>query len=151
MSNVIVARLLAGDDLKKSILHLCADRLIGAGAVVCAVGSLSRAHMRLAGAAESMELLEELEVISLMGTVSASACHLHVSVANGSGQVFGGHLLEGCEVRTTVELIISSFDDLEFRRERDPDTGFDELVVIRSDRTRVSQWKADEEKSSPMK
>jgi len=72
---------------------------------------------------------ENLEVDNLHGTVSINGCHLHISVSDVNGTVFGGHLKDGCIVRTTCELVIGILDDLTFDRKPDPETGFDELVV----------------------
>ena len=40
----------------------------------------------------------------------------------------GGHLLTGCIVRTTLELVIHEIGGLRLLREPDPATGYDELV-----------------------
>ena len=47
-----------------------------------------------------------LEIVSLVGTLSADGCHLHASVSNGEGRTSGGHLLEGCPIYTTAEVVI---------------------------------------------
>lgn len=131
MNKNIAKRLRVGDDLKKSIEHLCNEHQVHAGIVLCAVGSLSRARIRLAGASKNLELLEDLEIVSVTGTVNDLGSHLHVAVSDSSGGVYGGHLLEGCEVRTTAEVVVSALTDLTFRRQPDPETGFDELVISR--------------------
>jgi hypothetical protein len=71
-----------------------------------------------------------LEIVSLSGTIASfGGSHLHLSVADSSGRVLGGHVKEGCIVHTTVELVIGVLEGYAFHREIDPDTGFPELVV----------------------
>jgi predicted DNA-binding protein with PD1-like motif len=55
--------------------------------------------------------------------------HIHLSVSDSTGQVYGGHLIDGT-VRTTAEVVLGSLQNVHFRREMDPATGFDELVVM---------------------
>ena len=51
----------------------------------------------------------------------------------GSRRTVGGHLAEGCTVRTTAEVVLAADDRLVFARELDPATGYDELVVREPD------------------
>ena len=83
-----------------------------------------------------------LEIDTVHGTVSANGVHLHISVSDVEGRVYGGHLKEGCIVRTTCELVVGALEDVVFDRVADEATGFDELVaqeivpsVILTDRT----------------
>ena len=48
---------------------------------------------------------------------------------NHLGRTVGGHLAEGCTVRTTAEVVLAADEQLLFAREHDPATGYDELVV----------------------
>ena len=76
-----------------------------------------------------MSLQERFEIVSLTGTVSRHGCHLHMALADHQGNVVGGHVLEGCEVFTTAEIVIGECVNHVFSREHDEETGFDELVV----------------------
>jgi hypothetical protein len=51
-----------------------------------------------------------------------------MSVANGMGTTFGGHLMAGI-VFTTVELVLGTIENVTFSREHDERTGYTELVV----------------------
>jgi len=66
-----------------------------AGCGISAVGSLSVAQLRLAGAAEATTLAGDLEILSLSGTLCADGIQLHIAVADVSGAVIGGHLATG--------------------------------------------------------
>lgn len=125
----IAIRLSGGDDLKRSIAKIAADNLIKAGCIINAVGSLEKAIIRLAGARKNIKLDKDLEIISLIGTVSTNGLHIHIAVSDEDGKVYGGDLRDGCIVRTTTELAIAKFDSLNFKREPDQKTGFDELVI----------------------
>jgi predicted DNA-binding protein with PD1-like motif len=50
-------------------------------------------------------------------------------VADADGRVTGGHLLDGCMVRTTAEIVLGLVDGLAFAREVDPSTGWRELSI----------------------
>ncbi len=52
-----------------------------------------------------------------------------MSVADGTGQSRGGHLLDGSTVYTTVEVVLGEMTALAFSREKDLSSGYDELVV----------------------
>ena len=104
-----------------------------AGCVISAVGSLSPAQLRLAGAAEATAIRGELEILSLSGTLSPDGIHLHIAIADSSGTVIGGHLCAGSLVRTTAELMIGLLPEWRFRRELDPVTGYTELQISPQD------------------
>jgi predicted DNA-binding protein with PD1-like motif len=72
---------------------------------------------------------DKFEIVSATGTVSVDDCHIHIAVADQSGAVIGGHLKSGCIIGTTVELVIATFDDIEYKRAPDVATGYDELLV----------------------
>ena len=130
---VHVLRLSPGDDLRatlESTFHdLARKHGIAAACIVSAVGSLSSAVLRYADQSAASELGGPLELLMLTGTLSADGAHLHASVADERGAVRGGHLMRGCIVRTTVEVVIALLPGWEFRRELDQATGHKELAV----------------------
>ena len=77
---------------------------------------------------------EDVEIVSLMGTVSEHGSHLHASLAHRDLSVFGGHLRPGCLVNTTAEIVLAELPDTVFTRERDEATGYEELAIRRIDR-----------------
>jgi predicted DNA-binding protein with PD1-like motif len=125
-------RLLPGDDLVHGILGHCKAHDVSAAAVLSCVGSLSCATLRLAGAEEIIELDEELEIVSLVGTVGrlGEEHHLHMSVSRRDGSVLGGHCKGKFLVRTTAELVIGVLPKLVFERALDSSTGYKELQVF---------------------
>ena len=131
--NVHVLRLLPGDDLRGSLesafVQLSQQHRIAAACIVSAVGSLSHAVLRYADKSGGSEVSGPLELLMLSGTLSTDGAHLHGSVSDSQGAVKGGHILPGCIVRTTAEVVIALLPGWEFRRELDAATGFRELVA----------------------
>jgi predicted DNA-binding protein with PD1-like motif len=131
-------RLAPGADLKRELAGVVdADSLKAAFVATC-VGSLARARLRMPSAAgepdATLELEGPMEVVSLVGTLSPGGLHLHIALARRDGQCVGGHLLDGCIVHTTAELVLGELTDLAFLRLPDPHTGYRELSVGRRDR-----------------
>jgi predicted DNA-binding protein with PD1-like motif len=129
-----VLRLRPGEDLRGALeaaFRGIGERGIDAACVVSAVGSLSRAQLRYADAPRGTALDGPLELLSLSGTLSRDGPHLHASVADAAGRVSGGHVLRGCTVRTTAELVLALLPGWQFGRAPDAATGFLELVVRR--------------------
>ena len=136
-------RLNPGTDLLASLLAYCAERQIKAACVLACVGSLERAVIRFADAPQGTVLAQKLEILTLSGTLSRYGAHLHVTVADADGRVFGGHLLDGSLVYTTAELVLGLLLGTEFRREFDPATGHDELDVCKVDARPSSRAETD--------
>ena len=126
---VVPLRLHPGDDLLQALETWMGEQEEQAGCVISAVGSLSVAQLRFAGAAEATTINGELEILSLSGTLSPDGAHLHIAVADRRGTVIGGHLCAGSLVRTTAELVIGLLPDWQFSRELDPATGYPELRI----------------------
>ena len=122
-------RLLPGDDLRRALEAAVAAQGAAAAFVLSGIGSLSVTKLRLAGADDAIDVTGEVEILTLAGSIAANGSHLHMSVADASGRVVGGHAAYGCVVRTTAEVLIALLPDWRFAREADPSTGFEELVV----------------------
>ena len=122
-------RLRPGQDLRQELLAFVGARHLQAGAVVTGVGSLTVATLRLANQEGPTVYRGHFEIVSLVGTLSVHGSHLHLAVADSTGRTLGGHLLDGCRVYTTAEIVLAELPQLEFRREVDPTFGYQELVV----------------------
>ena len=122
-------RLRPGEDLRQALEEVARERRLAAACIVTCTGSLDVARLRLAGGDEELELDGPLEIVSLVGTLSTDGPHLHAALADREGAVHGGHLLPGCTILTTAELVIGELEGVAFARETDPATGWRELVV----------------------
>lgn len=127
----IAIRLRDGQDLLQEIQDQALQHNILAGVILSAVGSLKKLKIRVPVLKGDVKYITPLntEIDSLHGTVSISGCHLHITISDVSGQVYGGHSKEGCMIRTTCELVIGRLEDTTFSREPDEKTGFDELFI----------------------
>jgi predicted DNA-binding protein with PD1-like motif len=129
----LVLRLTPGEDLRTALntafTQLQADHNAQAACVISAVGSLSRAVLRYAAEPGGTVLAEALELITLSGTLSPDGAHLHASVADAQGNMRGGHVMPGCIVRTTAEIVLAPLPGWTFSREHDAATGYKELVA----------------------
>lgn len=122
-------RLLPGGDLKCELKRLASDYQLQAASVISVVGSLSEVSLRYANQREATKLEGKHEIISLSGTFSKDGLHLHMSVANSAGQLFGGHVMDGSIIFTTAEIVIAEMSELAFTREPCPISGFNELII----------------------
>ncbi|MFN6132824.1 MAG: PPC domain-containing DNA-binding protein, partial [Synechococcaceae cyanobacterium] len=89
---VVPLRLPPGADLRRALEVWMGVQPEQAGCVISAVGSLSLAQLRLAGATQATAIHGELEIINLSGTLSPDGAHLHIAISGSSGAVIGGHL-----------------------------------------------------------
>jgi predicted DNA-binding protein with PD1-like motif len=137
----------------KSSLDVISSRLditkqqkaTGAFIATC-VGSVHSVTIRLANAnretkdgANEIKVFpatDKFEVLSLVGTISEGGAHLHISLGDGEGRVWGGHLVKA-SVFTTCEVVLGVFvadsnsgdGGVLFDRIYDDVTGFKELTV----------------------
>ncbi|WP_426388784.1 PPC domain-containing DNA-binding protein [Variovorax sp. R-27] len=132
----LVLRLNPGGDLRASLDSVLKQGGADAAFVVSGIGSLSGASIRFAGAENAARIEGDLEILTLAGSLSPDGSHLHISVSDAEGRVFGGHAAPGCTVRTTAEILVAVLPDWQFARTHDPLTGYAELsAVCRSGRT----------------
>ena len=121
-------RLRRGDDLLAGIRSVAVRENLTAAVVLSAVGCVSRARVRDASGVAVREINAPCEIVSLMGTVSAARTHLHISLSSEDLSTLGGHLLPGCIVNTTCELVLAGLPGWTMGTEQDEQTGYDEIV-----------------------
>ena len=124
----VCRRLHRGDDLLLSIRTLCEREKIDAAVVLSAVGCVSRAVLRDAGGVILRSVDEPCEIVSLNGTASRTRCHLHLALSREDLSTIGGHMMPGCIVNTTCELVLGVLEHMRFDVEQDAQTGYDELI-----------------------
>lgn len=124
----VCRRLHRGDDLLLSIRTLCEREKIDAAVVLSAVVCVSRAVLRDAGGVNLRSVDEPCEIVSLNGTASRTRCHLHLALSREDLSTIGGHMMPGCIVNTTCELVLGVLEHMRFDVEQDVQTGYDELI-----------------------
>jgi predicted DNA-binding protein with PD1-like motif len=122
-------RVRPGQDLRKELYAFVRREGLRAGVVVTCVGSLTDVSLRFANQRDTTVRKGHFEIVSLVGTLDPAGGHLHLCVADRDGVTFGGHLVDGCLVYTTAEIVVADLTALEFRREPDRTFGYDELTV----------------------
>ena len=104
------------------------DNDIEAAFIATCVGSLEDVVLR-DSRLKDLPLKGSYEIVSVEGTVSYGGdAHIHITIAEESCNVLGGHLKSG-KVYTTAEVVLKELEGYEFSRENDEKTKFDELVV----------------------
>ena len=126
-------RLKPGDDLKQGIQEFVVKKQIKAGWIASCVGSLTDYKIRFANQPVGTEGSGHFEIVSLSGTLSINGSHLHLSISDSTGSTIGGHLLDGCKIYTTAEIVLQSTEQFEFKRMNDGSTSWAELQVIKND------------------
>jgi predicted DNA-binding protein with PD1-like motif len=124
-------RLKPGQDLFDSIGAFVQERQVEAGCVLSGVGSLTHAVLRVANREFYSEYDGHFEIVFLTGSMSIHGPHLHISISDGDGKTIGGHLVSGCKIYTTAEIVIAAFEDVAYKREFAEDSGYEKLVVYK--------------------
>jgi len=124
-------RLTPGQDLFDSINAFVMEQQIEAGCILSGVGSLTQAVIRFANRNDYAERAGYFEIVSVTGTVSIHGSHLHIAVSDENGVTIGGHLVSGCKIYTTAEIVLAAFSDVVYKREFAADSGYDELTVYK--------------------
>ena len=126
-------RLAPQQDLLDSIEAFVQDKNIEAGCVLGCVGSLTHVTLRFANQESYAEFDGHFEIVSITGTVSTHGSHLHISVSDEEGRTLGGHLVSGCRIYTTAEVVLAVFKGIVYKRELlENDSGYEELVVYKT-------------------
>jgi uncharacterized protein len=130
-TKALALRLSPGMDVKEALERIVKERGIKAASVLTCVGSLRDAVIRFANKPTGTNIQGPLEIVSLVGTLgSDGGSHLHIAVSDGEGKTLGGHVLKGCIVFTTAEIVLAVLPDAVFTREQDSASGYKELLVL---------------------
>lgn len=105
VKNVHLVRLPRGGDLLEDLTAFCRDRAINYG-VINGIGVTSRTMLgyfdRATKGYREFVFEDDVEITSLTGNVSLKEgrpmVHAHMTIADGDGRAFGGHVLPGCTV-----------------------------------------------------
>lgn len=125
-------RLKPQQDFLDSIEEYVKKNNIQAGVILSAVGSFTHVTIKFANQNFLTEYDGHFEIVSATGTVSIHGSHIHISISDGDGKTIGGHLVSGCKIYTTAEIVLAEFDDVIYKREMyENDSGYEELVVYK--------------------
>jgi len=111
LGKVVFARLYEDEDLLEVIASTSKQARISAGSFTL-IGTLKKAKIGFyhEGNYEPIEIAKPLEIVSCIGNISlkekAPIVHAHIVVSDKKGQAFGGHVLSGCLISVTGELML---------------------------------------------
>ena len=132
-------RLKPNQDLFDSIETFVVENKIEAGCLLSSVGSLTHVTLRLENREYYNEYEGHFEIVSMTGTVSINGSHIHISISDGDGVTIGGHLVSGCKVYTTAEIVLAVFEDVVYQRELlENDSGYEELTVYKKNESKIT-------------
>ncbi|MFW9844252.1 MAG: PPC domain-containing DNA-binding protein [Candidatus Thorarchaeota archaeon] len=129
---VIVIRLEPGEDILTSIEKIVAEYKLLSGHLSL-IGAVSKVHLGYFDLHEKVykdfTIDEDLEIVSCVGNISrlneGYVVHAHVVASDVNGRCYAGHLMEGCTVSLTIEIVITEFTEMS--RTRDETTGLNLL------------------------
>lgn len=99
----------SGDDLLREIENYISTRKIAIGVVLSAVGDVCEAKLINSKTLKTTKINEDMDILSVSGTMSQVRNHLHVVFGRASTTVLGGHLPYGCVIGNSAEIIIGEF------------------------------------------
>jgi predicted DNA-binding protein with PD1-like motif len=124
-----------GEDVLETIEAVATEYGVNSGHITL-IGAVSGVklgyfHLR-ANEYRDFTIDEDVEVVSCMGNISTlngkPMVHAHIIVSDEKGKCYGGHLMRGCKVSVTIELVITE-TEIDLARARDETTGLNLLNI----------------------
>jgi len=127
IGKTVLARLMENEDLLDSITRVAVEAKVSAGFFFL-IGTLKTANLGFfrKDKYEAIEMKQPLEIVSCLGNISIKDgkvfAHAHAAVSDEEGKVFGGHVMPGCIIGVTGELVLVEAADTNLTREFDKKT-----------------------------
>lgn len=125
---VIVERFRKGDDILECLNSLVRENHVSAGSLT-AIGRVEKADVGFFvgdGQYMTTSCNGPLEVTSCVGSVSSihgvPFIHAHISLTDKRGKGYGEHLMHGCTVDATFEVVLHAYDEIDLERKLDSST-----------------------------
>jgi len=125
IGNVVFSRFYENEELLDSITKVASQKNINSGFFFL-IGTLKSAILGFYkdGKYIPTEINGPLEIASCMGNISFKengelVVHGHIVVSDSQCRAFGGHVLQGCLVDATVELVLVKAERGRLRRQLD--------------------------------
>lgn len=126
---IVFARFHEDEDLLDTITNVGEKAKAPAGFFFL-IGTLKKARMGFFrdGEYETIEMNQPLEIVSCLGNVSIKEnkvfAHAHIAVSDDRGHIFGGHVMPGCIIGATGELVLVEAEGIKLLRK------FDEKIKL---------------------
>lgn len=124
-----VIKLMPGEDVVLSLEKYCRQFGIEAAYIAAGVGTLGNLAFRKGYTRHSVTFNGMYEMVSMEGTLSKGGSHLHASFSTEDYSVIGGHMVQGCIVKTTAEIVIIELESYTLTRSKDNLTGYKGLQI----------------------
>jgi len=127
VGKTVFARLLEDEDLLDTITRVAVQAKVSAG-FFSLIGTLKTSKLGFfhEGEYKTIEMHQPLEIVSCLGNVSVKEgkafAHAHAAVSDEKGKVFGGHVMPGCLIGVTGELILVEVAGIRLLRKFDQKT-----------------------------
>lgn len=127
LGRMVFTRLFEDEDLLDAVNLVAKKTRIKAGFFIL-IGNLKKATLGFyrKGKYETIKVEELVEIVSCMGNISLKEnrpfAHAHISVSNEKGEVIGGHVMPGCVIAATGELVLIEAADARLHRKLDEKT-----------------------------
>jgi len=114
----IIARLDPGEDILETLEDLVMENNVRAGHLML-IGAISGATLGYFDIHKkeykSFTISEDLEVTSCSGNIAFTedgtpVVHAHMVVGDKNGKSYSGHLMKGCKVSVTIEVVLTVLD-----------------------------------------
>jgi predicted DNA-binding protein with PD1-like motif len=124
-----------GEDVLETIEAVASEYGVKSGHITL-IGAISGAKLGYfhleANEYRDFTVDEDVEVVSCMGNISTlngkPMVHAHMIVSDEEGRCFGGHLMKGCTVSVTIELVLTE-TTADLTRARDERTGLNLMNI----------------------
>ncbi len=145
---VLAIRMAPGDDLYGTTMKICREKGIKSGVIISVAASLQKAVLRNVWQfPDPFPITDEcriftpingpLELLQMSGNITQTEkgepyLHAHATISMGRPEAtcFGGHLVEGCTIFSTCEMVIAEIENLAFMRLMDNHTRVGEVYGI---------------------
>ena len=125
IGRVLAIRMAPGDDLFGTTLKICQEKGVKAGVILSVAASLQKAVLRNVWQFPNPFPINDdcriftpingpLELLQMSGNITETEAgepylHAHVTISMGRPEAtcFGGHLVEGCTIFSTCEMVIA--------------------------------------------
>lgn len=146
VSKVVMIQLNPGKDLIEGITEVCQAHKMKSGVITSCIGSLQRASFFTAiplpnkmgaGYGDPVVMEGPLELVSAQGTIGLDVeanmlIHMHASLGDGKGNVYGGHLIKGkCPILITCEVMVAFLEGVRAVQKHDPETDMKLLGFVK--------------------
>ena len=127
LGKIVFARLDEDEDLLENINLAAKQSKINTGAFIL-IGTLKHATVGFyrEGKYETIHIDGPLEIASCIGNISLKEnkpfAHAHIALSDGKGEMKGGHVMQGCIIGATGELVLIEAAGLRLERKLDEKT-----------------------------